>query len=224
MKQLTAVLFTLLLLGAGPAFLNEHTDAAPSQAICLVCKVTAGEAEEEPVLAVRTFEGKEYGFCSEKCAKAFDADPAAYVPPSFPRPAPAFALTDLTGRPLSPASLKGKVVLLDFWATWCAPCRKSMPELQALHDKYSSRGFTVVGISIDEGGTRRVKKYVASKQVTYPIAMDDEKNPAWDAFRVKAVPAAYLLNRQGQIVAQWTGVPADAAALELKLQGLLAVD
>ncbi len=224
MKYVLAVVVTVLLLGAGPALLHEQTVAAAAKAICLVCKVTSGEVEEEPVQAVRTHAGKEYGFCSEKCAKAFEADPAAYLPPSFPRPVPAFALTDLTGRALSPATLKGKVVLLDFWATWCAPCRKSMPELQALHAKYSSRGFTVVGVSIDEGGVSKVKKYASSKKITYPIAVDDEKNPAWDAFRVKAVPAAYLLDREGQIVAQWTGVPADAGALERKLQELLSVD
>ena len=82
-------------------------------------------------------------------------------------------------------------MLLDFWATWCVPCKKSMPELQALHDKYAARGFRVVGISIDEGGASKVKKYVKSKKLTYPIAVDSEKSPAWEAFRVKAVPAAF---------------------------------
>src|SRR6185503_4345632 len=185
------------LMTAGPAI--PTADAAPAKGICLVCQVTHGEAEEEPVKAVRGFEGKEYGFCSEKCAKAFEAEPAAYLPPTFPREAPRFALTDLSGKPISNESLKGNVALLDFWATWCVPCRKSMPELQAIHEKYKSRGLRVVGISIDEGGPAKVKKFVAAKKFTYPIAVDSDKQPAWDAFRVKAVPAAYLLDRNGRI-------------------------
>jgi peroxiredoxin/YHS domain-containing protein len=198
--------------------------AAPEKAICLVCKVMHGEAEEEPVKAVRFHEGKEYGFCSEKCAKAFMADPAAFLPPALPREAPSFSVADLDGRPISNKSLEGRVVLLDFWATWCAPCRKSMPELQALHDKYSARGFGVVGMSIDEGGPSKVKKFVQSKQIRYPIAMDSGKAPAWDAFKVKAVPAAFLIDREGRIVAQWTGSPPSGKELEEKLEELLRAD
>jgi peroxiredoxin/YHS domain-containing protein len=198
--------------------------AAEQKGICLVCKVKHGEAEPEPVKAVRTYEGKEYGFCSEKCAQEFALDPAAYVPADMPRLAPTFAFTDLAGKPLTSESLKGQVVLLDFWATWCMPCRKSMPELQALHDRYASRGLTVIGVSIDEGGPAKVQRYVRSKKFTYPIVMDDAKSPAWDAYKVKAIPAAFLLDREGRIVAQWTGSPANPRDLEQALEKLLAVD
>ena len=195
--------------------------AAPGEATCLVCKVMKGEAHEEPVKAVRTYEGKEYGFCSEKCAESFMTDAAAFIPPVFPRESPGFSLTDLQGRPVSNKALAGSVVLLDFWATWCAPCRKSMPDLQALHEKYSSRGFRVVGISIDKDGPAKVKRYVVSKKFSYPIALDSDQAPAWDAFRVKAVPAAFLLDRDGRIVAQWTGAPVSRDELESKLDALL---
>jgi thiol-disulfide isomerase/thioredoxin len=198
--------------------------AAPAQALCHVCRVTEGATEEEPVVAVRTHDGVEYGFCSDKCAKAFDADPAAYLPPTFPRESPRFTVTDLSGRAVSNDSLAGQVVLLDFWATWCVPCRKTMPELQALHDRYVKRGFTVLGVSIDEGGPDKVKKLVRSKKFTYPIAMDSETSPAWDAFRVKAIPAAFLLDRQGRIVAQWTGTPPAGKELESRLETLLPAD
>jgi len=99
-----------------------------------------------------------------------------------------------------------------------------MPELQALHEKYAKRGFAVVGVSIDEGGDTKVRKFVAGKKLTYPIAVDAGKNPAWEAFRVKAVPAAYLLDREGKIVAQWTGAPADAKDLETRLESMLKMD
>lgn len=222
MKRMFRTLVAALLLVSSLA--PHSANAAPAKAVCLVCAVTEGATEAEPVKAVRTYEGKEYSFCSDKCAKAFDADLAAYVPPTFPRPAPAFALNDLAGNPVSNESLKGKVVLLDFWATWCTPCRKSMPELQALHAKYAARGFSVVGVSIDEGGTAKVKKAVAAMKITYPIAMDSEKAPAWDAFYVKAVPAAYLIDREGRVVAQWTGAAASAKELESKLEELLRTD
>jgi len=219
-------LVTVLFVGAPTATLRQ-ADAAPEKRICLVCSVMEGTAEPEPVKVMRTHDGKEYGFCSEKCASAFAADPAAYLPPTFPRSAPAFALADLGGQPLSNATLKGKIVLLDFWATWCAPCRKSMPELQGLHDKFSQRGFVVVGISIDENGLAedglaKVKKYVRAKKIRYPIALDSEDNPAWDAFHVKAVPAAYLLDREGRVVAQWTGKSPNATELENQVEALLS--
>jgi len=216
---------SLTLAVTGPASVALAA-AGPAKATCLVCKVKHGEAEEEAVVAVRAWQGREYGFCSEKCAEEFEADPAAYVPSEFPRAAPAFDLKSLAGAPLSNASLKGKVVLLDFWATWCAPCRKSMPEFQALHKKYAERGFMVVGVSIDEGkdGPAKVKKFVSSKKISYPIAVDSESAPAWEAFQVKAVPAAYLLDRDGRIVAQWTGASAPGTEIEEKLAALLRAD
>ena len=195
--------------------------ALAEKALCLVCKVKEGATKTEKVEASRTYQGVRYGFCSEGCAKEFEADPIAYLPPKFPRPAPAMSLTDLQGKPLR-AALRGKVVLVDFWATWCAPCQKSMPELQTIHDKYAGRGFSVVGVSIDEDGDAKVKKFIAKKKITYPIAIDSKKAPAWEKYRVKAVPAAFLIDREGRIVAQWTGVPPKAREIERELSALLA--
>jgi len=221
--MLLGILMAAMLLATQPVT-PRQVIAAPGKATCLVCKVMKGEAEEEPIKAKRSYEGKGYGFCSEKCAKAFEADPAAYVPPTFPRRAPSFALKDLAGKPISTESLKGKVVLLDFWATWCVPCRKSLPELQALHQKHAGRGFSVVGVSIDEGDPAKVKKFVTAKEITYSVAVDSDENPAWKSFHVKAVPAAYLIDREGRIVAHWTGAPANRKELEMKLEELLASD
>jgi len=198
--------------------------AAPSKAVCVVCQVKEGAREEEAVKATRTHDGVEYYFCSEKCAKAFDADPVAYVPRDLPWPAPAIALVDLTGRKVTSDSLRGRVTLIDFWATWCAPCVKTMPELQALHTQYASRGFGVLGVSIDEGGPSKVKKFVGSKKITYPIAIDDGPKPAWEAYHVKAVPAAFLVDREGRVVAQWTGASQGRAELEKMIEELLRAD
>jgi thiol-disulfide isomerase/thioredoxin len=194
--------------------------AAAEKALCLVCSVKSGETEEEEAKAFRTHNGVRYGFCSEACAKEFEADPVAYVPPELPRQAPAIQLTTLDGKALDWSRLRGEVVLLDFWATWCVPCRKSMPELQAIQDRYSN-GFRVIGVSIDDKGPGPVKKFVRSKKIRYAIAVDSEKAPAWEAFRVKAVPAAFLVDARGQIVAQWTGA-LDPQKVEEKVKELLA--
>ena len=211
--------FMLLLVFVG----IPVAEAADSKkALCHVCRVMEGEDEAENVKASRTHEGVEYGFCSKACAKKFDEDPMAFIPPVIPRPAPAFALADMTGADVSTETLEGKVVLVDFWATWCQPCRKSMPELQAIQDEFAERGFTVVGISIDEAKhEKRVKDFVEKHEIRYPIAMDVGETPAWNDYMVKAVPAAFLIDRDGQIVAQWTGKTADMDALRAQLDELL---
>lgn len=189
----------------------------------MVCQVKHGEAEPEPIKATRTHDGKSYGFCSEACAKEFAADPLAYLPPVFPRAATPFALTGLTGEAYTLESLQGRVVLLDFWATWCAPCRKSMPELQSLHAEYAAQGLTVLGVSIDEKADAKVRKYVAAQKYTYPMAIDAAKDPAWQAYRVKSVPAAFLLDAEGRIVAQWTGRSPVASEVEAQVKALLGL-
>jgi peroxiredoxin len=99
-----------------------------------------------------------------------------------------------------------------------------MPELEALYKKHAGKGLTVLGISIDEGGPGPVKKFIAAKKFTYPIAIDSAKDPAWEAYQVKSVPAAFLIDRKGQLVAQWTGAAPDPKELAEKLEKLLAAD
>ena len=217
-----AVLAALMAVGSAVAFLAAPSVAvAGEKALCLVCHVKSGESSPEEVAVWRTHEGTRYGFCSEECAKEFDAEPAAWLPPTFPRPAPEIGLVDLAGAPLTLEALAGKVVLLDFWATWCKPCKKSIPDLQKLHDRHAARGFSVVGIAIDEGDARaKVKKFLAGAKVAYPNGLDAGKALTWERYGVKAIPAAFLIDREGRIVAQWTGA-ADVAAIEAKLAELL---
>lgn len=194
---------------------------AAETALCRVCAVKEGATEPETVRAWRTHEGTRYGFCSEACAKAFDADPAAYVPASGPTPAPALTATLLDGRAIGWKDYAGKPVLLDFWATWCAPCRKSMPELQALHEKWSARGLVVLGLSIDESkDAAKVKKFVASRKLGYPIAMDAARGPTWERFRVQSVPATFLVDAEGRVVARWLGAAPRPDDVERELQKL----
>lgn len=200
--------------------------AARTPEVCLVCRVREGATHAEEVKAVVAHEGRDYGFCSAGCAKEFTADPLAYLPPVLPRPVPGrdLALTDLAGTPVTWERFAGQVVLVDFWATWCVPCRKAMPELSALHTRWAGRGFSVLGISIDEDGAKRVEKFAREKKIAYPIALDVAAAPVWERFRVKAVPAAFLVDRDGRIVAQWTGASPNVKELEAKLGELLPAD
>ena len=207
-------------MAASPS-LTVKVDDAPKNAVCVVCRVKDGSTHEEPVKAVRIRDGKVYTFCQQACAEAFDADPAAYMPSALPRPAPALSAADLKGVAVQWDQYRGRIVLLDFWATWCAPCRKSMPELQKLHDRYSKDGFSVLGVSIDEGGPAKVKKFLAAKKYSYPIALDSEKTPTWEAYGVKGIPSAYLVDREGNVVAEWRGT-VDPAQIESELKKLLS--
>ena len=129
------------------------------------------------------------------------------MPPVLPRPAPSFVVETLEGADRALADLKGRVVLLDFWATWCEPCLETMPRLQKLHSANSGRDFEVCGVSIDEDKNRvvKIRKMADKLGISYPVVVDAKPTPAWYRFTVKAIPAMYLVDREGQIVAQWTG-------------------
>ncbi|MCY3765670.1 MAG: redoxin domain-containing protein [Gemmatimonadetes bacterium] len=179
----------------------------PDKALCSVCALMGGETELEKVRTHSEHDGKSYYFCSKDCKKEFDSDPIAFLPPVFPRPAPAFVVETLEGADRAVADLEGKVVLLDFWATWCEPCLETMPRLQKLHDANSGKGLEVWGVSIDEDKNRvdKIRKMIYKLGISYPIFVDAKPTPAWYRFRVKAIPAMYLIDRDSQIVAQWTG-------------------
>ena len=117
--------------------------------------------------------------------------------------APALELLDLKGRKVSLTEFKGKVVLLDFWATWCDPCLEELPDIKALHEKYKDRGFTVLGVSLDVRGKKAVGPFVRENNVPYPVLLTDGTPP--DGYPVIGIPAAFLIDRQGRIVRQYLG-------------------
>lgn len=222
--RLLAVL--LLTVSALPALAGEHAPEEASEvaetALCTVCRVHEGETEEEAVRASVEHEGTTYHFCSEGCRERFLELPQAYLPPVFPRPVPSFVVEGLEGEELSADDLEGRVTLLDFWATWCLPCVTDLPRLTALHQRHADRGFQVVGVSIDEGdkAAKKVSRMVKKKDVAHPIYLDGEGGEAWAAFLVRAIPAQFLIDRQGRIVAQWSGV-IDLATVEAEIEKLL---
>jgi thiol-disulfide isomerase/thioredoxin len=130
---------------------------------------------------------------------------AAYTPPKVPlipgSPAPNFTFREFrTGENLSLASFRGKVVLLDFWATWCPPCMASLPGLLELYREFHAQGFEIVGVSLDESA-EDLRRVIASYGIPWPIAFEGKRwdNSLANLWRVYQIPTAYLLDKQGII-------------------------
>ena len=112
-------------------------------------------------------------------------------------------LRSLDGRPFSLESLRGRVVLLDFWAPWCIPCRKSFPFLQTLQDRHGGEGLSVVGLTLDSD-RQAVREFLDEVAVTFAIVTDPSERSG-EVFGVVAMPTTFLLDRHGQVVARFEG-------------------
>jgi len=113
-------------------------------------------------------------------------------------PAPAWKLTDVNGKLVNSEEFKGKVVVVDFWATWCPPCREEIPGYIQLVKKYGKDGLVIVGVSVDEGGPAVVKSYMTKAGVNYRMVMANSEVAA--AFGgVEVLPTTFLIDRNGQI-------------------------
>ncbi len=110
-----------------------------------------------------------------------------------------FTLSDLQGKTWTLKSLKGKVVLVNFWATWCPPCRKEMPDLDALNQRFKDRGLVILAISDEDAD--KVKAYLAEHNVTYHMLLDPGRKVN-DLFRIDGIPKSFVFDREGKLVAQ----------------------
>ncbi len=119
-------------------------------------------------------------------------------------PAPEFAGKTVDGNELKLSDLRGKVVLVDFWATWCGPCIAEMPNVRKAHDKYGKEGdFVVLGVSLDED-EKKVQRFVKKQNIPWPqiVAGPAEKNPIAKQYFVVGIPATFLIDAEGKIVAK----------------------
>jgi peroxiredoxin len=145
--------------------------------------------------------------------------PAAAGAAATAKAVPDFTLTDVDGKEFHLADTNGTVRLVDFWATWCAPCREEIPMFKDLHTAYASKGFHLVGIAMDDEGASVVKPFVDQNKLPYLTLIGN--NAVAESFGgVVGLPSAFLIDRDGKIVDSWVGaVP--RSVLEKRIQSLL---
>ncbi len=129
-----------------------------------------------------------------------------------------FKLQDLNGKTVKLSELKGKAVLIDFWATWCPPCRDSIAGIEKLHKSYSGKGLVVLGVSLDQGGWDDVKSFVTEQGITYIILKGTDD--VMTKYHVRTIPMLVIVDRQGKIYKRYLGV-GDDDQLEKDIQSVL---
>lgn len=138
--------------------------------------------------------------------------------------APDFTLPDLNGKNVRLADVLGKgPVFISFWATWCGPCKKEIPELINVYNKYQSKGLTVLGISTDKSGQGTVKSFVESRKIPYTILLDSDGEVFSRKYKGMGIPYGFLLDKEGTIVKSFYGyTPGFEKSLSEAVENLLA--
>lgn len=181
----------------------------PKEAECSVCIAKGNPMELEKPAAGVLYNGKSYYFCNAAELVEFKKNPELYVPLVLPMALPELNLKDESGKTWDTEAFKGKLVLLDYWATWCKPCLALKPKVDKIWDAYKSKGFDVLSINIDEKRDT-LNKFLKKKPFDNPIAFDDKQT--WSKLKVITIPALFLV-KNGNVVAVFRG-NADAKAIE----------
>ncbi|NOX37462.1 MAG: TlpA family protein disulfide reductase [Calditrichaeota bacterium] len=140
------------------------------------------------------------GCGGEKESATTTTDPAA---------APDFALEDHQGNIVRLADFRGKVTIINFWATWCGPCREEIPGFVRLYDRYKDDGLAIIGISLDRPGWEVVRPFMEKYNINYPIVLGNQK-VVLDYGGIQAIPTTFIVNRQGHIVDRIIGYRPEA--------------
>lgn len=157
-------------------------------------------------------------------ALAFAAGPSGTRAPLQPanqrQPAPQFALQDSSGKTIQPNEYRGKVVLLDFWATWCTGCKEEIPWFSAFRKTYGKQGLAIVGISMDEAGWNVLRPFLVKNPIPYPIVLGD--NTTAQRYGIESLPDTFLIDRDGKIAAAYKAGLVDRNDIEANIKALLA--
>jgi peroxiredoxin len=144
---------------------------------------------------------------------------ACAAQPEKKEKAPNFSLQTQNGKVIELSKLKGKVVLVNFWATWCPPCRAEIPDFIEVYNTYKSKGFEIVGIALDEDGWSKVAPYIEKVKINYPIVLGSAK-VVQQYGGIEAIPTTFIVDKNGYVVASQVGV-VSKELLEQKLKSLL---
>jgi peroxiredoxin len=135
--------------------------------------------------------------------------------------APAIKLVTTSGQPVTLANYKGYVLVMDFFATWCIPCKESIPHMNGLNRKYGKQGLQVLGVSVDEGGEREVKNFIAERKISYPVAVAPEDLQT--EYGLRSIPTIYVINKKGMVAEKYQGFSEQTGrAMEETIKRLLA--
>ncbi len=129
---------------------------------------------------------------------------AGSLDPAEQAPAPEISLKTLRGEQAKLSDYRGQVVLLNFWATWCGPCREEMPSMEKLWQTYREQGLVILAVATDNGGESRIKNFARRLKLTFPILLDPN-SLASDLYQVSGVPVSFLIDRQGRTTARILG-------------------
>lgn len=145
--------------------------------------------------------------------------PDVATPAAARKPAPDFTLQDANGMPIRLADFKGRVVLLDFWATWCHGCKLEIPWFMEFEGRYKREGLSVMGVSMDDDGWKVVKPFIAAKKMNYTVVIGDDALAK--QYGLGPMPMTVLIDRNGRIADSHSGV-VDKAKWESEIRSLLA--
>ena len=135
--------------------------------------------------------------------------------------APPIKLTTTSGQPITLNNYKGYVLVMDFFATWCIPCKESIPHLNQLRAKYGKQGLQILGVSVDEGSDSDVKDFIAERRISYPVAIADENTQT--EYGLRSIPTVFVINKKGVVVERYQGFSDQTAhAMEETIKRLLA--
>jgi len=135
--------------------------------------------------------------------------------------APAIKLVTTSGQPVSLSNYKGYVLVMDFFATWCIPCKESIPHMNALNRKYGKQGLQILGVSVDEGGEREVKNFIGERKISYPVAVAGEDLQT--EYGLRSIPTIFVINKKGIVAEKFQGFSDQTGrAMEETIKRLLA--
>ncbi len=150
-----------------------------------------------------TFVG--FSFCASAQSKVEELFEKTKIQPlNQLQRAPELRLENLEGKTIQLRGLKGKVVLLNFWATWCSPCKEEMPSMESLYQRFDRKDFTLLAVSVDFEEKEKVKGFVENKGYTFPVLLDP-KGRTLDLYKVRAIPTTFIIDKRGLILGKAIG-------------------